>query len=177
LILREREAEHNNSQTEQNSLHRHIRIKWRKCDELRKRRNEVCLSASLCHLRLLPARERARRGTTGMSHFHRELLQQSEHEHQATVAATSTTKGRRTLRWSIYEFSDPSNMRLCRMLCLQQWRRWTVKISSSMRTTRSWKGESCGAEPRWRQHSKLAGRSNGFGPSHSGRLMVCFSFR
>lgn len=41
----------------------------------------------------LPELERSKKGSTGMTHFYRELLQKSEKEHAATVAATSSSSG------------------------------------------------------------------------------------
>jgi coiled-coil domain-containing protein 55 len=97
-----------------------------------------------------------------MSHFHRELLQQSEQEHQATVAATSTTKG------PTLPDSGLVNLRIQRPL------KYAVMSDAMFATMAKVEGkdfelnednqivdrrELQWAEPCWRQHSKLAGRS------------------
>lgn len=55
------------------------------------------------------AEERAKRGTTGMSHFYRELLQQSEKEHTATIAATSSSVPKGP---ALPETVEPVNLRI-----------------------------------------------------------------
>ena len=77
-------------QTRGNSLRRHIGTRCLGCDEEEEKKREgIDLGAylPLCSRTSSPAAERARQGTTDVSHFQQEL-QQSEHGRRRKTSAT-----------------------------------------------------------------------------------------
>ncbi|KAF9521121.1 hypothetical protein BS47DRAFT_1378504 [Hydnum rufescens UP504] len=81
LIQREREMEGNEFADKEKFVtqaYKDQMAEVRRAEEEEKKREEL---------------ERSKKGTTGMTHFYRELLQKSEVEHAATVAAMSSSSG------------------------------------------------------------------------------------
>ena len=87
------------SRTRRRSLRKRTRIKWQSSDgQKRKSENEkVCPSNSICHIHISylcdeedEKKKNAKGVGTGMAHFYRKLLEESEQKHEETVAATES---------------------------------------------------------------------------------------